>query len=263
MGMHTQRGFTIIELILVVAVTGLMTAALLVGTGASINTQRYRDAVQTLRTTLQDQYSEVSSVRNDRSNTYTCDSGAQVNSTAPNVGTIRGQSDCILLGRLITIDAKAITTHSILGVETAKPEKKDTDLSILKDKYKLNSLPEMTETDQLEWGTEIAWAKSGVDAGPSPRTGRKISILFITSPTSGQVYTFTSDELISVPSPTNLKKMIDGGNKVPGRAERVICIESSGLVTAGATAIYIAPKAASATAIESRVNELLVGKASC
>ena len=43
---NKQKGFTIIEVILFVAISGLLTSMLMVGVSMSINRQQYRDSVQ-------------------------------------------------------------------------------------------------------------------------------------------------------------------------------------------------------------------------
>ena len=48
-----SRGFTIIEVMLFLAITGLLAVGVLATVGNSINVQRYRDAVVTLQTEVQ------------------------------------------------------------------------------------------------------------------------------------------------------------------------------------------------------------------
>jgi len=62
----TQGGFTVIEVMLFLAVTGLLAVGILVGSGVAIGQQRYRDSVNTLKSYIQQQYSEVTSVINNR-----------------------------------------------------------------------------------------------------------------------------------------------------------------------------------------------------
>ena len=55
-----RRGFTIIEVMLFLALTGLLLVGILGGLGGNIARQRYNDAVQDLANILRDQYSFVS-----------------------------------------------------------------------------------------------------------------------------------------------------------------------------------------------------------
>ena len=62
---NKQKGFTIIEVILFVAISGLLTSMLMVGVSMSINRQQYRDSVQSYAGFLRNEYSKVVNVEND------------------------------------------------------------------------------------------------------------------------------------------------------------------------------------------------------
>lgn len=88
-----QPGFTIIEVVLFLAVSGLLAVGLMVGTGAAIQRQQYRDSVQSYANFLRDQYARVIAVENDR--------GAGACPLGPGDETQRGQSNCVITGRYI------------------------------------------------------------------------------------------------------------------------------------------------------------------
>ena len=54
-----QKGFTIIEVVLVIAISGLMAAGIMIGVSSSINRQQYRDSVQSFAAFLRSEYSKV------------------------------------------------------------------------------------------------------------------------------------------------------------------------------------------------------------
>ena len=105
MGTKTDTGFTVIETMLFLAVTGALAVGILVGSGVSIGQQRYRDSVNGLKSYIQQQYSEVSNVVNSRDKTWACDAQGNVVEVEQISAEARGTSDCVVLGRFITIMA--------------------------------------------------------------------------------------------------------------------------------------------------------------
>lgn len=89
--MKHSGGFTVIEVVLFLAISGAMAIALLAGVSTAIQRQQYRDAVHSFAGFLSDQYSKVLSVENDRRATDACALSSR--------GSERGQSDCVIVGR--------------------------------------------------------------------------------------------------------------------------------------------------------------------
>jgi type II secretory pathway pseudopilin PulG len=255
MGTTYKSGFTILETMLFLAITGVLIVSLLVGTGASLNIQRYRDSVTTLKSYLQSAYSDLTNVRNDRDNSWTCDSNGKI---TQNVTTTeeRGQSNCVLIGRYITIVDGTITAMSVSGYPTTTVT--GTDVEVVKNGYNLNVSSIDKEVSILEWGTKIAWPISGAEA-QAAGSARSLAILLIRSPVSGTIYTFTSDDAPSIESTdsTTLKSMLVVGNKIPGQSARTICVDPVGLFANADMAVYIQAYAASQSAIETRSNDTI------
>lgn len=103
--MGQQRGFTIIEVVLFLAVSGFLAIALLTGAGAAVQRQQYRDAVQSFANYLRGQYSQVVNVENNRSQGKCPISGSDGGSA-----TNRGQSNCVIVGRYIETVGSGLTT---------------------------------------------------------------------------------------------------------------------------------------------------------
>lgn len=272
MGTTYNGGFTILETMLFLAITGVLVAAMLFGVGSSINTQRYRDSVTSLKSFLQSQYSDIENVQNDRGDNWKCNSSAQTSQT----GTLqnRGQSDCVIVGKYIAIVGGTTTVASVNAYQTSTLGSGN-DIAILKSNYKLELSTVNQQTDALAWGTVIAWAKSSSGSGAdgsgvdkkNPTTPRSIAILIVRSPTSGAIYTFTSDTVVPVTSVTNATlqaMLVTGVGALPSQKERTVCLDSQGLTITGSSAIVIHAYATTETSIETRSNDVatqLVGAA--
>lgn len=243
-----KSGFTIIETMLFLAVTGVLVVAILAGTGTSINIQRYRDSVSTFKAGLEQQYSDVTAVRNEvRAANVSCDINAAI-STSSGAPLPRGQSDCVVLGRYLTIVDTDITSSTVIGNNSAAEPLYATDIMELQ-AYKLSVLATSTETSKLEWGARIAWPSSGAGA-TSPTMPRQIGLLILRSPTSGLTYTFSSNEA-NMP----LQDIIKAGDTVPGQSQQRLCIDSDGGFEGG-LAVVIGAYASTASSIQVRSNDM-------
>ena len=253
MGKHSTHGFTIIETMLVLAITGLLVASLLAGIGTSIGVQRYRDSVTTLKSTLQDQYSRVTNVSNTREGTWACDDNA-IPAATNGSGTSRGQSDCVLLGRYVSIVDGAITTASVVGHENTGSDGDDTeltDVALTKQNYTFGIASESIETSVIEWGSTITL--------PDTSAPNAFAMFILRSPTSGALYTFTTKNtavfaINEVSSATLKNMMVENTTEAPGQGARTLCIDPDGAVVSERFSIYINAVATGPTAIESRSN---------
>lgn len=254
MGIKSQAGFTIIETTLFLAISGLLVLMLVIGTGASLNIQRYRDAVETFKSVVQQQYADLSNVQNGRDKNWTCDTNAVATEDGDN-DTLRGQSNCFIVGKYMRIEGGALSIYTVLASQKSTSVGGN-DVTSMANNYVMNVSASNVEERTMEWGTRIGWAKEGsLDVRPEG-TDRSIGLLFIRSPDSGQVYTFTSDNVPAKDSitATTLKNMMVAAAAVPGQAARMVCIASDGLFVNGDMGLYIAPFAASSTSIETRSN---------
>jgi len=111
-----KSGFTILELVLVLAVTAALLVGLLAGTGTAIARQRYNDSVTSFRDFLQRQYSLVADVQNNSTDvdcrrTGTIESGFSISAGGPDTGG-RGRSDCLIYGRLLEFGLTGIDAQN-------------------------------------------------------------------------------------------------------------------------------------------------------
>jgi prepilin-type N-terminal cleavage/methylation domain-containing protein len=280
MGTRFKQGFTIIETMLVLAITGVLIATLLVGVGSSINAQRYKDSVSSLTSLLQDQYSMADNVTNDHptNENETCGAGAIATPNA--AGVAPGESDCVLMGRYLSIVNDTISQTSVLGYQKSNLPT-TSDVADITTNYDLGISDDSIQTSTLEWGAQIAWPKSGLDTAPAtvtpPPPNRSIAILFLRSPDSGTTYTFTSNTVFDTTALTSadlLAMVVANTGTVPGQMQRFICVDPDGGSAALTTALTVPEKlsvtidqaAASAASVEQRsdsVNTSLGQVSSC
>ncbi|MDB5159776.1 MAG: hypothetical protein JWO99_39 [Candidatus Saccharibacteria bacterium] len=251
MGTHFKRGFTIIETMLVLAITGVLIAGLLIGVGSSVSAQRYKDSVATFKSLLQDQYSQVTNVSNDRNSNWTC--GSTADPAQSNGGIAPGQSDCVLLGRYVSIVGGSITQAVVVGFQNSKTAGAS-DIATIKANYTLGISTSSIATSSLEWGAQIAWPAKGSGA-KKPTMPRSLAMLILRSPDSGTSYTFTSDDvndIIAVNSATLKTMMVEDTTQVPGQLQRTICIDPNGVGVPEMLAVYIGQAADGPGSIETR-----------
>lgn len=234
MGIKKTHGFTIIEVMLFLAVTGALTIAILAGAGVQINQQRYRDSVSSLKSFLQAQYSEVTNVINDRGNDWQCTNGTPQEVT--NGGQPRGTTNCVILGRLVTVDASGtqLTASNVVGIKPTGAGDSSGDIEELQ-KYTMSVTTVGQETDEVSWGARIVNPQNL--ANP-----RSMAMLIVRSPLSGAVLTFTSDTI-----PQNVKDIIEA----PNMQQRDLCVDpSAGSLVGQRLAVRIAAFASNQSAIE-------------
>lgn len=202
MSTHSERGFTIIEVVLFLAITGALLAGLLIGVNAGITQQRYLDSVRSYKTFLQDQYAEVLNTRNSRDNQWRCDTGGAAQDGASN--STPGTSECVILGRKIQIidNGKSVRVANVTGRLSAAAGASDRseDLTAYQPKVLPDGSPE-SETWEVDWGSHLKLnATSDFPVGSEP------VVLILRSPASGVLKIFTSPadvDLVTMVKPEN------------------------------------------------------------
>lgn len=153
--MKTRVGFTIIEVMIFLAISGLLIMGIILGSGATIARYRYNDSVQNLAELLRQQYSTVVNPQiPTRDKAVLCDStgGAPqissffngnkgykedfyktlFNSSGKFTGipgnntTARGRTNCAIYGTVITLGGANVQTRPLVGLDYAEIEKKYT-----------------------------------------------------------------------------------------------------------------------------------------
>lgn len=237
MGTKQQYGFTIVEISLFVAISGLLALGLLTGWSVAINGQRYKDSVDGTYAYIQQQYSLVYSVENGRPNGLSCDSNSNV--TPSGIGTPRGQSDCVLLGRYLQlIGGNDIKSYAIVGNE---PSGTDIELKDYKPKVVKSSDAGLAQSEfSIPWGAFLT------DRGsPNPLN---VGIAIVRSPSTGTVYSFVNSTNADI---TDLESIVavDTNQK-----EQYFCVRPDNgpttSVQGGLQAVYIPQFSASLNSVE-------------
>lgn len=214
MGVKTHKGFTIIESVLFLGVTGLVMAVMLVGVGGTLNRERYKDAVSSFQDYMQGQYNLVANVNNSRPSTEVCQGGAIVIG-AP-LGNGRGTSDCTIVGRVIhsTPNGEAFVASQVYATVDAAALTGTTDVEILNSAQLIASPTE--ETYAMGWGTKVV--------KPRPDdTVRALSLLIVRMPTSGVIHTYALEQENQAPA------AIVGNFSASG--DVTMCVDNSMFVT--------------------------------
>jgi type II secretory pathway pseudopilin PulG len=178
MATSKQSGFTIVEVMLFLGITGLVMAFMLNGVSSSLNQRRYQDAANSLLAYVQSQYNLVANVNNTRT---TVGDGLEA---ACGDTTVAGTSDCTVVGRVL---------HASPGGETTTSKITSTWVIATADVAKLSSGATLTaanlqegkdvDTYDMQWGTQLVEASDHAAA-------LTFSILIARSPTNGIIHTY-------------------------------------------------------------------------
>lgn len=239
MDRQKSYGFTIIEVMLFLAVSGALAVAVLVGSGVAIGQQRYRDSVSSLKAFIQQQYNQTTNTANSRSGSEACDNATVIVPPSP-VPTPqpRGTTNCLLLGRALSVspDGTQITAVSVVAYrvsDTAPVEA--TDRLELSRNYRLAASPLDTEPQSVAWGARIV--------KPKTTLAQPLSMMIIYSPLSGSIMTFVSET-----AQPDFNALAALG---PNTTATDLCVEpSGGSFTGKQMAIRINAYATNASAIE-------------
>lgn len=227
-----QRGFTIIEVLLFLSISGLMFVALMAGVSTNINQQRYRDSVNSLGSTLQQQYNEVTHTRNDRDGNWRCSAGLVEQSFTE--GEARGTSSCVLLGRYIrALDGGTrLEIGNVVGTEPSPGGSLQGDSAALR-AYQ----PRLSSFEQTEYTPEWGVVLRDADSRPASFT-----VMILRSPTSGLVRTFA----VADAAPNPISEMI---NEEAANRTLTTCVDGDGWALGPTQAVVVTATLAGANAV--------------
>lgn len=234
-----QNGFTIIEVVLFLAVSGLLTAMLLASVGASIQRQQYRDAVQSFASFIRSEYAKVVNVENDRSSARCPVRGA-------NKESLRGQDECVIVGRYVSTTGvegnttgTAYASYAVYAAKTPEGWKYQRDGD------------DQGRTYQVDWGAKTKFPHQGDG-------GAYVSLLLYRQPDTGSIVIRSSADRYG----TRVRDGVSGMDRfVAGQADiqahegaaqvahREICVYDTGWFRGERLSVFISQRAGSANAI--------------
>ncbi|NCU40525.1 hypothetical protein EOL73_02080 [Candidatus Saccharibacteria bacterium] len=234
------HGFTVIEVMIFLSISGLLIMIAFMGTSSSISRTRFTDAMRTTQAFMQQQYSDVQNGLNLRTETFSTDScGVGINVDP-------GTGDCLIVGKLVTFDPSSgnqIVVYPVISDVDPVVDSSMNEAQVL-GAYNLRIAQNSKQYFDLPWQIKIIRScdKSKIDT----ITNDKIlgdcdgaifdSYLILRSPRSGAIETYIFDEgwnlvkgpslqLVSLPS----SGYIDYSNLAEYRSSGNICFESPDL----------------------------------
>lgn len=233
----TNRGFTVIEVILFLAVASLMMAGVLVGIGSSVNSQRYNEALYSFEDFIKGQYSLTDNVRNNRPADQVCSPSSI--SLTPGSPEPRGTSECTIAGRLIsTTDGREITSRPVFATAGTYDTSGDEDLLLSSLDLIAGPVDLVSddETFNVPWQTYIYTDRD------NKTTSNEFSILILNLPTNGLTRTYFQDSAAT----STMDDFWTAG--LPG--DLILCVEPDGLISTNPLGVRVVQGATNSNSVQ-------------
>lgn len=210
-----QAGFTIVEISLFMAITGLLFVIAVAGTGNAVRSFRFTDSGRSLEAFAQKQYDDIINGFNNRSSTVSCTSGTIDTS----VGQTVGSSNCLLMGKLLVFrtNSSDVTVYNVIGSEPAGVNYNQSDDALVTAFQPSVVTTTAVTTYTIPWGAIPTGFK---------RLGDNVAtngLLLVRSPKSSRIISYT----FAVPAavPTSLTSIVS--NAANRSRATNFCIKSS------------------------------------
>lgn len=257
-----RAGFSLVEVMLVLSIVFVLFVAMVGMVQESINRQRYKDAVVSLKDFFQRQYNEVQNVALDtgvQSVHSNCD-----NSTVRGIN--RGRTNCYVIGRLINLQVEdGASVAKVDQVVYQADETSEHHNSLVFNDFNLKEANIMTanfktygtEVDKypVEWGGRLH-----LPGSPSSEILNNVSIFIFRSPETGSVRTHILPT--GSASPTNLKNILNDST-LNNNLEMCVEAESGSVLKKRAVRISGGSSNASGVEIPPRGDNKAKGEVNC
>lgn len=212
MSINNERGFTIIEIILFLAISGALFAALMIGVSTGIAQQRYSDSVRSYKALLEGQYAAALNTANEPATKYGCNTTSKSVDSNIRSSASLGTSPCVILGRAIQIsnDGRQVTVSSVTGYEDPNVDVTNSSDDVAIQKY----YPRVSYFDKkvidLDWQSSLA------------TQSKTYAILIIISPATGTLKTYFPPANTVIQDGTDLQPHIS--SPVPPSEKLSLCM---------------------------------------
>lgn len=178
-------GFTLVETMLFLGISGLLLVSMLAGTTVTIQRQRYSDSVNSTQSFFQKQYNETLNVINARSGRELCNAANIIVPAEGGPAESPGTSDCLVLGRVIEIvpGSDKLDSFAVVGREPSA------DTTALRDDELFQQYnPTLVRASEVQsftipWGAKVLVARKS-------EGGQINRLVILRSPRSGALYTY-------------------------------------------------------------------------
>ena len=224
-----RRGFTIVEVVLFLAITGLMLAGILVAVGAGVNGKRYTEAVDSFHNFLISQFDQADNVANTANEAGSTGSAVQCNADSPKPA---GTTSCSIVGRLVTssdgLKVQATPLYAGNDVTEIDSEVADTPAEMLTalGLYTISDSPDSQVYD-MRWQTNL---RSEDGTGIQPFT-----MMIVRLPYSKGSISYISDS--STYNIGGFIPVVTASSALD--SQLVLCVDPAGLQTAPPVGIVV------------------------
>lgn len=199
-GRH-HAGFTLIEVMLFLAITGLLFLIGFFGTTFQIRNVRFTDSMRSLHSNLQKQYTLVATGANPRDVSATCTNPGGALGTPPTFGTGTAAANdtagdaggCVLLGKLVKLspDNSNLTSYYVVGTRLSASQLTGDDVTDLRNSGPALS-PQAIDSQEITWGANFIQPSSAASNNQSQ------AFAYLRSPSTGRIMTFAfSNDVIT------------------------------------------------------------------
>ncbi len=248
MGIRSQHGFTILEVILFLAISGVLLVALIGGVNVNINQERYKDSVNGFVAALQEQYVLATNITSTRSSEWTCGTALKLDTGAD---TTRGTTDCAIIGRVVQgkEDGTGITVSNVVAYNINEQglENATSDIDALQNDMTLEAMSNTESSSENDWkAIDLGWGSQFKVVQDGAETDGAFTVAILRSPLTGGISTYITPEV------TNdwKNRIITADNATRGLS---VCISPSSFIGIPRFAVAIAQSSVS-TAGVSRVS---------